>query len=166
MGLSFVESSELPIMNNDDVGSDSYSKSQTELEVRMADMEVDPIPDPEINERVNYPNVRVESQEPTFSPGGRVIDKRTASTRKDKIEVLLCGGDWIKEVYGIRTPQNEREENDPIDLENKKEYEMTYPRQSNPPGKPANHPTKRPRSSSGKPQAPRNKRKLEKSRRT
>ncbi|KAL6502035.1 hypothetical protein OROGR_027168 [Orobanche gracilis] len=72
------------------------------------------------------------ASESTFSAGGRVIDKRRASMRRDTIEVLLCGGDWIKEAYGIRTPQNEREQNDSIELENEREYEMTDPPQSNP----------------------------------
>ncbi|KAL6515423.1 hypothetical protein OROHE_018457 [Orobanche hederae] len=43
------------------------------------------------------------ASESTFSDGGRVIDKKSASIKTDTIEVLLCGGDWIEETHGIRS---------------------------------------------------------------
>ncbi|GAA0156731.1 hypothetical protein LIER_14153 [Lithospermum erythrorhizon] len=46
--------------------------------------------------------------------------------RRDTIEVLLCGGDWIKESYGIRTPKLGND--DPIELEFENEYQMEDPK--------------------------------------
>ena len=43
------------------------------------------------------------ASESTFSAGGRVIDKKRASMKRETVEVLLCGGDWVKEAYGIRS---------------------------------------------------------------
>ncbi|KAG9132574.1 hypothetical protein Leryth_024840 [Lithospermum erythrorhizon] len=42
--------------------------------------------------------------------------------RRDTIETLLCGGDWIKEAYGIRSDKEGND--DPVELEFEKEYEM------------------------------------------
>ncbi|GAA0167252.1 hypothetical protein LIER_43785 [Lithospermum erythrorhizon] len=46
------------------------------------------------------------ASESTFSAGGRVISQEKASMRVDTIKVLLCGGDWIKEAYGIRSDKH------------------------------------------------------------
>ncbi|GAA0162231.1 hypothetical protein LIER_39376 [Lithospermum erythrorhizon] len=41
--------------------------------------------------------------------------------RVDTIEVLLCGGDWIKEAYDIRS---DKHVNDPDELRFFKEYNL------------------------------------------
>ncbi|GAA0174691.1 hypothetical protein LIER_28027 [Lithospermum erythrorhizon] len=70
---------------------------------------------------LSIPIITVAS-ESTFSVGSRVIDKKRASMRRNTIEVLLCGGDSIKETYDIISGKDEND--DPIELEYEKEYEM------------------------------------------
>ncbi|KAL6581668.1 hypothetical protein OROMI_007591 [Orobanche minor] len=65
------------------------------------------------------------ASESTFNVGGRVIDKKRASMRRDTIEVLLCAGDWIKEMYGIRSVKEAMD--DPVELEYENEFEMKDP---------------------------------------
>ncbi|GAA0149290.1 hypothetical protein LIER_08507 [Lithospermum erythrorhizon] len=81
--------------------------------------------------------------ESTFSAGGRIIDKKKrASMRRDTIEVLLYGRNWIKEMYGIRRLKEEND--DPIKLEFESVYEMIDPNASTSTAKvvmPANQPT-------------------------
>ncbi|KAL8481393.1 hypothetical protein ACS0TY_027777 [Phlomoides rotata] len=43
------------------------------------------------------------ASESTFSAGGRVIDDRRASMIVEIVQMLLCGNDWIRNVYGIKT---------------------------------------------------------------
>ncbi|GAA0138866.1 hypothetical protein LIER_00526 [Lithospermum erythrorhizon] len=45
--------------------------------------------------------------EATFSAGKRVIDLKRASMTTKTVEMLLCGGDWIKEMYGIKRGQSQ-----------------------------------------------------------
>ena len=40
--------------------------------------------------------------ESTFSAGGRIIDSFRASLNLDTVEALICGGDWLQVLYGIR----------------------------------------------------------------
>lgn len=42
------------------------------------------------------------ASEATFSAGKRVIDPKRASMKVETVEMLLCGGDWVKELYGIK----------------------------------------------------------------
>ncbi|GAA0174138.1 hypothetical protein LIER_27587 [Lithospermum erythrorhizon] len=83
------------------------------------------------------------ASESTFSTSGRIIDKKKrASMRRDTIEVLLCGGDWIKEMYGIRSLKEEND--DPIELKFEFVYEMIDPNASTSTAKvamPTNQPT-------------------------
>ncbi|KAL6558535.1 hypothetical protein OROMI_018885 [Orobanche minor] len=44
---------------------------------------------------------------------------------RDTIEILLCAGDCIKEIYGIRSVKEARD--DPIELEYENEFEMKDP---------------------------------------
>ncbi|GAA0144529.1 hypothetical protein LIER_04953 [Lithospermum erythrorhizon] len=62
--------------------------------------------------------------------------------RRDTIDVLLCGGDWIKEMYGIRSLKEKND--DPIELKFESVYEMIDPNASTSTAKvamPANQPT-------------------------
>ncbi|XP_052193762.1 zinc finger BED domain-containing protein RICESLEEPER 2-like [Diospyros lotus] len=42
------------------------------------------------------------ASESTFSAGGRIIDSFRASLNPDTVEALICGGDWLRVLYGIR----------------------------------------------------------------
>ncbi|GAA0187577.1 hypothetical protein LIER_34865 [Lithospermum erythrorhizon] len=55
------------------------------------------------------------ASEATFSAGKRVIDpKRTSMTTKTVV-MLFCGGDWIKEMYGIKRGQSQSILEAPVD---------------------------------------------------
>jgi hAT family C-terminal dimerisation region/Domain of unknown function (DUF4413) len=41
------------------------------------------------------------ASESTFSAGGRVLDDYRSSLKKDMVEILVCGGDWIKSASKI-----------------------------------------------------------------
>ncbi|XP_022716297.1 zinc finger BED domain-containing protein RICESLEEPER 1-like [Durio zibethinus] len=38
----------------------------------------------------------------TFSAGGRVIDTYRASLSPDTVQALLCGGDWCRNLHGVK----------------------------------------------------------------
>lgn len=42
------------------------------------------------------------ASESTFSVGGRVIDSFRASLSSSTVEALICGGDWLRILHGIR----------------------------------------------------------------
>ncbi|KAK1424369.1 hypothetical protein QVD17_19698 [Tagetes erecta] len=42
------------------------------------------------------------ASEATFSAGGRVIDPFRSTLAPTTVEMLLCGGDWIRQKYGIK----------------------------------------------------------------
>nr|KAJ0193893.1 hypothetical protein LSAT_V11C800400750 [Lactuca sativa] len=42
------------------------------------------------------------ASEATFSAGGRVIDPYRASLGSDTVQMLICGGDWIRQVHGVK----------------------------------------------------------------
>ncbi|KAK3000371.1 hypothetical protein RJ639_020276 [Escallonia herrerae] len=42
------------------------------------------------------------ASEAAFSTGGRVIDPYRASLSTKTVEVLICGGDWILSLYGVK----------------------------------------------------------------
>ncbi|KAK1408626.1 hypothetical protein QVD17_40557 [Tagetes erecta] len=42
------------------------------------------------------------ASEATFSAGGRVIDPFRSTLAPSTVEMLLCGGDWIRQKYGIK----------------------------------------------------------------
>ncbi|GKB05846.1 zinc finger BED domain-containing protein RICESLEEPER 2-like protein, partial [Tanacetum coccineum] len=42
------------------------------------------------------------ASEATFSAGGRVIDPYRSALKSSTVEMLLCGGDWIRQNYGIK----------------------------------------------------------------
>nr|KAJ0219907.1 hypothetical protein LSAT_V11C200100330 [Lactuca sativa] len=42
------------------------------------------------------------ASEATFSAGSRVIDTYRASLATETVEVLLCGGDWCRSLYGLK----------------------------------------------------------------
>lgn len=42
------------------------------------------------------------ASESTFSAGGRVIDSFRASLSSSTVEALICGGDWLRILHGIR----------------------------------------------------------------
>lgn len=42
------------------------------------------------------------ASEATFSAGSRVIDKYRASLKTDTVQVLMCGGDWLRKRFGVK----------------------------------------------------------------
>ncbi|XP_022728910.1 zinc finger BED domain-containing protein RICESLEEPER 2-like [Durio zibethinus] len=42
------------------------------------------------------------ASEATFSAGGRVIDTYRASLSPDTVQALLCGGDWCRNLHGVK----------------------------------------------------------------
>ncbi|KAL0295285.1 UNVERIFIED_CONTAM: putative AC transposase [Sesamum angustifolium] len=42
------------------------------------------------------------ASEATFSAGSRVIDKYRASLNSDTVQVLMCGGDWLRKRFGVK----------------------------------------------------------------
>ncbi|KAF5472187.1 hypothetical protein F2P56_008924 [Juglans regia] len=42
------------------------------------------------------------SSESTFSAGGRVIDPHRASLSTEIVQMLLCGSDWVRALYGLK----------------------------------------------------------------
>ncbi|XP_020272551.1 zinc finger BED domain-containing protein RICESLEEPER 2-like [Asparagus officinalis] len=49
------------------------------------------------------------ASESTFSAGGRVIDTYRASLDPKTVEALICGGDWMRKVHGIKKKKVEDE---------------------------------------------------------
>ncbi|KAK3010205.1 hypothetical protein RJ639_011956 [Escallonia herrerae] len=47
-------------------------------------------------------NVVGVASEAAFSTGGRVIDPYRASLSTKTVEALICGGDWIRSLYGVK----------------------------------------------------------------
>ncbi|KAL1359242.1 hypothetical protein AAHE18_04G094400 [Arachis hypogaea] len=39
---------------------------------------------------------------PSFSAGGRVIDEYRSRLNQESIEALICGGDWLRNKYGLK----------------------------------------------------------------
>ncbi|KAL0375805.1 UNVERIFIED_CONTAM: putative AC transposase [Sesamum calycinum] len=42
------------------------------------------------------------ASEATFSAGSKVIDKYCASLTSETVQVLLCGGDWLRKHFGVK----------------------------------------------------------------
>ncbi|XP_076927582.1 zinc finger BED domain-containing protein RICESLEEPER 1-like [Bidens hawaiensis] len=42
------------------------------------------------------------ASESTFSAGGRVIDPYRSTLAPSTVEMLICGGDWIRQMYGVK----------------------------------------------------------------
>ncbi|MFS7970559.1 putative HAT dimerization domain, ribonuclease H-like superfamily [Helianthus anomalus] len=42
------------------------------------------------------------ASESTFSAGGRVIDSYRSTLAPNTVEMLICGGDWIRQLYGVK----------------------------------------------------------------
>lgn len=42
------------------------------------------------------------ASEATFSAGGRVIDAYRASLGTETVQMLICGGDWIRQLHGVK----------------------------------------------------------------
>ncbi|KAM0062875.1 putative HAT dimerization domain, ribonuclease H-like superfamily [Helianthus debilis subsp. tardiflorus] len=42
------------------------------------------------------------ASESTFSAGGRVIDPYRSTLAPTTVEILICGGDWIRQIYGVK----------------------------------------------------------------
>ena len=40
--------------------------------------------------------------ESTFSAGGRVIDPYRSLLAPNTVQMLICGGDWIRQMYGMK----------------------------------------------------------------
>ncbi|KAL8090047.1 hypothetical protein AgCh_039494 [Apium graveolens] len=50
---------------------------------------------------LNIPISTVAS-ESTFSASGRVIEPHRSCLKPETIEMLLCGDDWARELYGLK----------------------------------------------------------------
>ncbi|WCJ38104.1 Zinc finger BED domain-containing protein RICESLEEPER 2 [Euphorbia peplus] len=46
--------------------------------------------------------ITIVASESTFSAGGRVIKPHRASLGTDTVEMLMCGGDWIRALYSLK----------------------------------------------------------------
>ncbi|KAK9057990.1 hypothetical protein SSX86_022830 [Deinandra increscens subsp. villosa] len=46
--------------------------------------------------------VSTVASEATFSAGGRVIDPYRSTLAPSTVEMLICGGDWIRKLYGVK----------------------------------------------------------------
>ncbi|KAG6506960.1 hypothetical protein ZIOFF_032294 [Zingiber officinale] len=42
------------------------------------------------------------ASEATFSPGTRVINSYRSSLSPDTVQTLLCGGDWLRQIHGLK----------------------------------------------------------------
>ena len=42
------------------------------------------------------------ASEATCSAGGRVIDTYRASLDPETVQALICGGDWIRKLHGVK----------------------------------------------------------------
>ncbi|KAL6560489.1 hypothetical protein OROGR_004048 [Orobanche gracilis] len=42
------------------------------------------------------------ASESTFSAGGRVIEPHRSCLKPETVEMLLCGADWVRELYGLK----------------------------------------------------------------
>lgn len=47
------------------------------------------------------------ASESTFSAGGRVIEPHRSCLKPETVEVLLCGADWVRELYGLKKSKQE-----------------------------------------------------------
>ncbi|KAL8102453.1 hypothetical protein AgCh_027082 [Apium graveolens] len=47
------------------------------------------------------------ASESTFSAGGRVIEPHRSCLKPGTVEVLLCGADWVRELYGLKKLKQE-----------------------------------------------------------
>ncbi|XP_028804297.1 zinc finger BED domain-containing protein RICESLEEPER 2-like [Neltuma alba] len=56
------------------------------------------------------------ASESTFSAGGRVIDEYRSKLNEESIEVLICGGDWLRNKYGLRKKPKVLEQDEEIIL--------------------------------------------------
>ncbi|GJY64893.1 54S ribosomal protein L19, mitochondrial-like protein [Tanacetum coccineum] len=46
--------------------------------------------------------VTTVASEATFSAGGRVIDTYRASLKPETVQALICGGDWVWKLHGVK----------------------------------------------------------------
>ncbi|KAK4407752.1 hypothetical protein Sango_0356200 [Sesamum angolense] len=83
--------------------------------VAISNIEDDSIGEGQIN-KLSNPNLRhvklnvvgltisitTVASEATFSAGSRVIDKYRALLTSDTVQVLMCGGDWLRKRFGVK----------------------------------------------------------------
>ncbi|KAK1367544.1 hypothetical protein POM88_033636 [Heracleum sosnowskyi] len=55
----------------------------------------------ELEEYLSIPIITV-AYESTFSAGGRVIEPHCSCLKPETVEMLLCGADWVRELYGLK----------------------------------------------------------------
>ena len=46
--------------------------------------------------------ITIVASEATSSAGGRVIDTYRASLDPETVQALICGGDWIRKLHGVK----------------------------------------------------------------
>lgn len=47
------------------------------------------------------------ASESTFSAGRRVIEPHRSCLKPETVEMLLCGADWVRELYGLKKPNKD-----------------------------------------------------------
>nr|XP_017250805.1 PREDICTED: zinc finger BED domain-containing protein RICESLEEPER 2-like [Daucus carota subsp. sativus] len=50
------------------------------------------------------------ASESTFSAGSRVIEPHRSCLKPETVEMLLCGADWVRELYGLKKSKEEDKE--------------------------------------------------------
>ncbi|OMO81263.1 hypothetical protein COLO4_23680 [Corchorus olitorius] len=50
------------------------------------------------------------ASEATFSAGSRVIDTYRASLSPESVQILLCAGDWCRNLHGVKKRSKKRKE--------------------------------------------------------
>ncbi|XP_074337102.1 zinc finger BED domain-containing protein RICESLEEPER 2-like [Apium graveolens] len=52
--------------------------------------------------------------ESSFSAGGRVIEPHRSCLKPETVEMLLCGADWVRELYGLKKSKQQKEDKDVV----------------------------------------------------
>ncbi|KAL8116058.1 hypothetical protein AgCh_022519 [Apium graveolens] len=53
----------------------------------------------------------------TFSAGSRVIEPHRSCLKPETVEVLLCGADWVRELYGLKKSKEDEDKEIVIHLD-------------------------------------------------
>lgn len=57
------------------------------------------------------------ASESTFSAGSRVIEPHRSCLKPETVEVLLCGADWVRELYGLKKSKKNEDKDIVIHLD-------------------------------------------------
>ncbi|KAK1354828.1 hypothetical protein POM88_002934 [Heracleum sosnowskyi] len=56
------------------------------------------------------------ASEATFSAGTRVLDSYRAALSSEMVQVLICGGDWVRRLHGIKKQPKTHEDEEPVEV--------------------------------------------------